>query len=180
MQDLIVVKTQGGKCIGFFGENDTYEEVFCVGQGFLFEALADFLDGKRIAIRILTGDKGKSFLCENDKKKLLIWRTNEYSSFLFGKRHKRIGTFVDRDTPYVYEVTLHKGFKAVVVNSLGKGRGVYERSSGAFVGFTIEEVNRDIDNCDDIEFMKAQIKQCREQNDPNGIKIVSYEEFGIE
>lgn len=79
--------------------------------------------------------------------------------FAFGNRTYPIATEI-QDPEWT---PLHKGFyAAAIIDTRGRSH-VVEKESGALIGNTIEEVNADIDACDDISIMQQQVEKAKEQ-----------------
>lgn len=101
---------------------------------------------------------------------MYIWK-RAYNPFVFGgKTNYNIKT----EIVGVPVVNLGKGFKGVYIEKNGIA-GVYEVESGGLVGDTIQEVINDIESCDDIELMRAQIERAKKELET--AKEVSNEDF---
>lgn len=100
------------------------------------------------------------------KRTLVIWK-KRYRPFAFGNPHENIKTEID--TPDIIDIG--KGFKAVFIENAG----VFELTSGALVGDTIEKVQNDIASCDDIKMMVEQVENAVLERE--NAKLVSYAEF---
>lgn len=94
---------------------------------------------------------------------MYIWK-REYAPFrVGGQPHRAIKTKVE-EYPVI---DLGRGFQGVYI----KGEGVFELISGGLVGKTVENVMRDIENCNDIEFMKNQIQIAKKERENIAVEV---------
>lgn len=102
--------------------------------------------------------------------KHLIW-TKAYSPFIMGGDvHAPIGAVVA-----CMPVPLHKDFKGLLATNPNGTEIIAERSTGAIIGKSIKQVNKDIDACNDINIMKQQIEDAKKL--VKRVRIVSPDEF---
>lgn len=187
MQDkktLIITEAEDGKLTGYQSDKEgkgKYRKIFEAQPKNLFYILLGYGKGEYFNVRILGLEDSRRFM-EEQEEPVLIWRRNVQSFMSFGKGPERIGIWVlpvdIKEGRYgIEKVELHKGFRAIVIRH-GKAAGVYELESGGLIGDTVEQVNDDIDACEDIELMKKQVADCAKERN-SGVCNVSLEDFGI-
>lgn len=107
---------------------------------------------------------------------IYIWRYEASSPFAFGRTRKPVKTVVQLSE---YEVIrLHGGWPAIIIEE-GAAKGVYELTSGGMVGDTVEQVNKDIDACNDMKLMTEQIAEARYIRDKKAMTVTN-SDFGID
>lgn len=94
---------------------------------------------------------------------MYIWK-REYAPFRVGGQLKRAIKTKVEGYPII---DLGRGFKGIHIRS----EGVFELESGGLVGKTLDGVMQDIDGCDDIEFMKEQIKIAKKERDNIAVEV---------
>ena len=88
-----------------------------------------------------------------------VW-TLEYVPFIMGGAvHQPVATEVEPQGEY----DLGKGFKGYLIVAPNGKTFVAEKTTGAFVGPTVEAVRKDIADCKDIELMEKQVVEAREK-----------------
>lgn len=94
---------------------------------------------------------------------MYIWK-REYAPFRVGGQLRR--TIKTKVEGYPI-IDLGRGFKGIHV----RGEGVFELVSGGLVGKTVEGVMQDIENCNDIEFMKEQIQIAKKERENIAVEV---------
>lgn len=77
---------------------------------------------------------------------MYIWK-REYAPFKIGGQPRRA---IKTEVGEYPVIDLGRGFQGIYI----QGEGVFELVSGGLVGKTVESVMQDIENCNDVEFMK--------------------------
>ena len=105
-------------------------------------------------------------------RKINAW-TRAYRAFVMGGSvHYALVSEFDCD----YPVPLGKGFYGSIIQGPRGITRVCELTSGAIIGDTIEDVRRDIEACEDIEYMQKQVRDGQAFKE-SANEIVSNEEF---
>jgi len=86
---------------------------------------------------------------------MIVW-TRAYRPFMMGGDvHAPIGIDLNPGE----RQDLGKGFYGyVIVSPVTSKIHIAEEQSGAFIGSSLKQVRNDIESCEDIEFMKQQVK----------------------
>lgn len=105
-------------------------------------------------------------------KKFLVW-TRGYRPFTMGGNvHYLRGTVLEVGELH----DLGKGFFGYLITSPdGEKTHVAEKESGAFIGTSLEDVRKDVEECKDIEVMWKQVKEALEMR--NKVEIETSEQF---
>lgn len=183
---LTITESEDGMVTGWRpSETQTgkYEKVFCGPMENLFRMLLSYGKEDEINMMALGQEMSGKFMEKYVETPVFIWRRNVRSFMSFGKGPERVGIWLMpadlKENRYgIEKAELHKGFEAIVIPT-GKAAGVYELESGGLIGNTVEQVNEDIDACDDVELMKQQIADCIKERD-SGVCNISLEDFGID
>ena len=181
--ELFVLEREDEKYDGYVGQNGMYNQVFNTEKDLLFHSIKRYTD-KGYTLKCFDKVQAKEFMSKRppvqqileESKEIIIWRYK--ISSLFGFRQKTptpIGTKV-KITDFDICNT-KKGFVGLIIKH-GPAKGVYEITSGGLFGETLLEVNKDIDECDDISTMQAQIDKAAKIRD-NDVILMTNKEFGI-
>lgn len=182
VKELVVLERSSGEYNGYVLYNNQYVSLFDSSPECLFAAIKKYTD-KGYTVKCLDKSNTADFMMGSvalksfyTETKTVIWRYDTTSPFVIGGRiRKPIATRINIAD---YEVkTLDKGFMGIIIDK-GPAKGVYELTSGGLVGDTVEMVNTDINACDDISVMRAQIKEASRIRD-NAAVFVTNQEFGL-
>lgn len=90
---------------------------------------------------------------------MLIFKRNKYNPWAFGPQAKFVGIKVNKlKGPF----DLGKGFTGYIATSPdGTKTDVVEATTGAVVGSSLDQVRADIEACEDVSVMQAQVDQAK-------------------
>jgi len=104
--------------------------------------------------------------------KIRIWKRSYKPFQIGGELRKNIATTVEAELSDL--IDLGMGFKGLVLKNNGQ-EYVFERESGGLVGDSVDQVRKDILDCNDISLMCMQIMKAQKEGE-NAIEM-SLEDF---
>lgn len=106
------------------------------------------------------------------KKTMRIWKRS-VNPFRLGKESSIICTEVPNS---MIKHSIGFGFRVIVLEHEDKTE-VYEVQSGGLIGYSLDEVRKDVESCGDYEFMQRQIDEAKTELEREEVELVDIETF---
>lgn len=94
--------------------------------------------------------------------KIRIWKRCYNPFQMGGNLRKNIATTVEIDMSDLVELGM--GFRGIILNNKGKDY-IFERESGGLIGDSLDQVRKDIMDCNDINIMCAQVMEAQKEGE---------------